>query len=151
MGVKITNNRQIKSTRLRRSYREALSDVSIVHNKYTCLQKKCVDLSPKELKRIKCRGTRKDCFNHQWLLDPALSYCDKIGYFWPLYEEGVGMFCHMCKSTRSIYKTRSKFNIEASVRFKRRAVLKHGNSEQHKSAVEAELIRRVSVFHKVIE
>jgi len=29
--------------------------------------------------------------------------------------------------------------------------LEHGNSQQHKSAVEAKLIRRVSVFHKEIE
>ena len=42
-------------------------------------------------------------------------------------------------------------NIEASVRFKYNAVLEHDNSRQHKSAVEAELIQRVSVFHKEIE
>ena len=47
--------------------------------------------------------------------------------------------------------TTSKFNNEACVRFKRNAVLEHSNSQQHKSAVEAEMIRRVSVFHKEIE
>lgn len=132
---------------------KAFNDVSIVHSKYTCSQKNCVNLSSQELKRIKCRGTGKDCFNHQWLLDPALSYCEKTGYFWLLYEEGVGMFCLICKKHNKInlQNKSSKFNIEASVRFKRTAVLEHGNSQQHKSAVEAELIRRVSVFHKEIE
>lgn len=95
----------------------------------------------------------KDCFNHQWLLDPALSYCEKTGYFWLLYEEGVGMFCLLCKKHNKInlQNKSSKSNIEASVRFKRNAVLEHGNSQQHKSAVEAEMIRRVSEFHKEIE
>lgn len=132
---------------------KAFNDVSIVHSKYTCSQKNCVNLSSQELKRIKCRGTGKDCFNHQWLLDPALSYCEKTGYFWLLYEEGVGMFCLLCKKHNKInlQNKSSKFNIEASVRFKRNAVLEHGNSQQHKSAVEAEMIRRVSVFHKEIE
>ena len=102
---------------------------------------------------MKCRGTGKDCFNHQWLLDPALSYCEKTGYFWLLYEEGVGMFCLICKKYNKInlQNKPSKFNIEAAARFKCVAVLEHGNSQQHKSSVEAEMIRRVSVFHKEIE
>ena len=63
------------------------------------------------------------------------------------------MFCLLCKKHNKInlQNKSSKFNIEASVRFKRNAVLEHGNSQQHKSAVEAEMIRRVSVFHKEIE
>ena len=51
---------------------KAFKDVSIVHSKYTCSQKNCINLSSQEFKLIKCLGTRKDCFNHQWLLDPVL-------------------------------------------------------------------------------
>lgn len=69
------------------------NDVFIVHSKYNCSQKNCVNLSSQEFKLIKCLGTGKDCFNHQWLLDPAPSYCEMTGYFWLLYKEGVGMFC----------------------------------------------------------
>ena len=81
---------------------KAFSDVSIVHSKYSCLQKKSVNLSSKELKWIRCPGTRKDCFNRQ---------TEKTGYFWLLYQEGVGMFCLIyAKSTGSIYKT-SQVNL----------------------------------------
>lgn len=63
------------------------------------------------------------------------------------------MFCLICKKQNKInfQNKSSKFNIEASVRFNCTAVLEHGNSQQHKSAVEAELISRVSVLHKEIE
>ena len=63
------------------------------------------------------------------------------------------MFCLICKKHNKInlQNKSSKFNNEASVRFKRNAVLEYGNSQQHKSAVEAEMIRRVPVFHKEIE
>lgn len=63
------------------------------------------------------------------------------------------MFCLICKKQNKInfQKKSSKFNIEASVTFNCTAVLEHGNSQQHKSAVEAELISRVSVLHKEIE
>lgn len=35
-------------------------------------------------------------------IDPALSYCEKTGYFWLLYEEGIGMFCLVCKKHNKI-------------------------------------------------
>ena len=61
------------------------------------------------------------------------------------------MFCLICKKHNKInlQNKSSKFNNEASLRFKRNAVLEHDNSQQ-KSAVEAKMIR-VSVFHKEIE
>lgn len=63
------------------------------------------------------------------------------------------MFCLVCKKHNKInlQNKSSKFNNEASVRFKHNAVLEHGKSQQHKSAVQAEMIRRVFVFHKEIE
>lgn len=54
---------------------KVFNDVFIVHSKYTCLQKNCVNLSSQEVKQIKSRGTGKDYFNHQWLLDPNIAYC----------------------------------------------------------------------------
>ena len=63
------------------------------------------------------------------------------------------MFCLVCKKHNKInlQNKSSKFNNEASVRFKHNAVLEHGKSQQHKSALQAEMIRRVFVFHKEIE
>lgn len=36
---------------------KAFNDISIVHSRYTCSQKKCANLSSLELKRIKYHGT----------------------------------------------------------------------------------------------
>ena len=57
----------------------------------------------------------------------------------------------MQKHKINLQNKSSKFTTEASVIFKRHAVLDHGYSQQHNVVVEEELIRRVSVFHKEIE
>ncbi|KAJ7394589.1 hypothetical protein OS493_000407 [Desmophyllum pertusum] len=40
-----------------------------------------------------------------------------------------------------------KFNSEPSIRYKRKTVEEHSSHHQHIAAIEAELLRRVSVFH----
>ncbi|KAK3726559.1 hypothetical protein QZH41_001963 [Actinostola sp. cb2023] len=44
-----------------------------------------------------------------------------------------------------------KFNLEASVRYKRKTVEEHARTAQHTASVEAELISRVSTFQKQID
>ena len=56
----------------------------------------------------------------------------------------------MRKAQDRLQNKSSKFNNEASVRFKRNAVLEPRNSQQHKSAIEAQMIS-ISVFHKKFE
>lgn len=131
----------------------AFKDVSKVHSKYTCISKNCSHLSSGETNRVKSSGNSKDRFQHQWLLDPNIAYCEKTGYFWLLYEEGTGMFCLICKKHNAINlqnKSR-KFSTDASVRYKRSAVIEHGNSQQHKSAIQTELTRRTSSFQKQVD
>ena len=43
---------------------------------------------------------------------------------------------------------RNKLNTNASVRYKRSALVEHSNSEQPKSAIQTELTRRMSIFQK---
>ena len=130
----------------------AFKDISLVHSHYTCTKKSCLNLSKQEMNRLKTGGS-KDRFQHQWVFDPNVAFCQKTGYFWLLYEEGAGMFCMLCKKHNAVnlQNKSKKFNTDSSVRFKRTAIIEHGNSQQHKSSVEVELTRRSSSFHKQVE
>ena len=131
----------------------AFKDVSTVHCPLSVylLQKNCVSLSSQELNRLKTSGS-KDRFQHQWVLDPNVRYCQKTGYFWLLYEEGVGVFCFLFKKHNKVnlQNKSKKFDTNPSVRIKQTAIIEHCNSQRHKSSVEAELTRS-STFHKEIE
>lgn len=58
------------------------------------------------------------------------------------------MFCLLCRKhdATNLQNKSKKFNTEPAVRFKRKSVEEHSTSQQHKAAVSAELLSRVSVF-----
>jgi len=97
--------------------------------------------------------SQKDRFQHQWVLDKNLSFCEKTGLNWLVYVEGRGMFCLLCRKhdVTNLQNKSKKFNTEPAVRFKRKSVEEHSTSQQHKAAVSAELLSRVSVFQKEFE
>ena len=84
------------------------------------------------------------------LLD--LTYSSNTGVNWLIYQEGQGMFCLFCRkhgTSNSQNKTK-KYNLEPAVRFKRKAVEDHANSQQHAAAITAELLSRVSTFEEEV-
>lgn len=104
-----------------------------------------------EVNRLRA-ASQKDCFQHQWIFDKELSFCEKTGFNWLVYEEGRGMFCILCRKHVSNLQNKSKkFNSEPAVRFKRKSVEEHSTSQQHKAAVNAELLSCVSVFQREFE
>ena len=120
------------------------------HNHYECSGKSCNRLSEQEVSRLSSRS--RDKFAHSWLSDKSLSFCQTTGVFWLVYEEGQGMFCFLCKKHNTENKkNKSKaYNATPSVRFKKSAIKDHSASQQHKDAIEAEMLSRVSLFHKEI-
>ena len=70
---------------------------------------------------------------------------------WLIYQEGQGMFCLLCRKhgTTNYQHKSKKYNLEPAVRFKRKAVEDHANSQQHAAAVTAELLSSVSTFAEV--
>ena len=62
------------------------------------------------------------------------------------------MFCFLCKKHNTENKkNKSKaYNVTPSVRLKKSAIKDHSASQQHKDAIEAEMLSRVSLFHKEI-
>ena len=62
------------------------------------------------------------------------------------------MFCFLCKK-RDIENKKNKskaYNVNLSVRLKKSTIKDHSASQQHKDAIEAEMLSRVSLFHKEI-
>ena len=119
-----------------------------VHSFYSCQADKCVTLSKEDQQQMK----GKDRFQHQWISDNSLSYCEKNSYHRLLFQEGKGMFCIICRKHDTInpQNKSKKFNTEPSVRFKWKTVEELASHQQHLAAVEAELLSRVSVFqHQV--
>ena len=115
-----------------------------LHSFYSCEDKSCTNISKEEFAQIKA----KDKFQHAWIFDRNLTYCDKMGYHWLVYVEGKGMFCVLCRKYNSANpqnKTK-KFNMDASVRYKRKTVEEHAHSAQHTASIESELLSRVSTF-----
>ena len=79
-----------------------------------------------------------------------MTFCSKTGYNWLLYEEGQEMFCLFCRK-HNVVKAKNqskKFKMEPAVRFKKKAVEEHANSQQHSAAFTAELLSRVSTFNE---
>ena len=64
------------------------------HNHYECAGKSCNGLSEQVSRLSSCS---RDKFDHSWLYDKSLSFCQTTGVFCLLYEEGQEMFCFLCK------------------------------------------------------
>ena len=92
-------------------------------------------------------------FKHESLLSKDIAFCHKTGLWWLLYEEGNGMFCLLCimHDCENPFNKQKKFNHVPAVRYKKSALVGkdgHSSSQQHKMAIERELNKRVSYFHK---
>lgn len=116
--------------------------------------------SPKLHYFYKCKeGCNKSCdgrFKHEWILDRGVGYCEKTGLWWLVYEEGNGMFCLLCRmhDCENPFNHQKKFNQVPAIRFKKSALIGkdgHSGSQQHEIAIQRELNKRVSFFHKEFE
>ncbi|CAB3982454.1 zinc finger 862-like [Paramuricea clavata] len=58
-----------------------------LHSFYCCADKNCTNISKEETVRIKA----KDKFQHAWIFDGKLTYCDKTGYHWLVYDDVESM------------------------------------------------------------
>ena len=99
-------------------------------------------------------GTRvNDRFKHEWLLSKDIAFCHKTGLWWLLYEEGNGMFCLLCRmhDCENPFNKQKKYNQVPAVRYKKSALVGkdgHSCSRQHQMAIDRELNKRISYFHK---
>ena len=87
----------------------------------------------------------------KWDLEPPLQ--DPPNTLGETDGEKGRMFCLLCKkhNTSNIKNNSKIYNLTSAQRFKTDALKEHVRSAQHTAVIEAEMIRRVSVFHKDIE
>uniref|UniRef100_UPI00398F731B zinc finger protein 862-like n=1 Tax=Pristiophorus japonicus TaxID=55135 RepID=UPI00398F731B len=113
-------------------------DSGRAHAHYKCRRAGC--------ERVRPDGRRGDKFVHKWLSDRELTYCERTGVYWLLYEEGQGMFCYLCRrhDTHNKQNKTKVFNGTPAVRYKKSALQVHAESQQHAAAVHGELAGRLS-------
>ena len=72
---------------------------------------------------------------------------------WPVCVEGEGLYCLLCKKHDTFNpQNKSKiFNKEPCKRFRPEALADHLQTTQHKNAVAAEMLQRVSCFQKTLD
>ena len=92
-------------------------------------------------------------FKHEWLLNNGIAFCHKTGLWWLLYEEGNGMFCLLCRmhDCENPFNKQKEYNQVPAVRYKKSALAGkdgHSCSWQHQMAIDTELNKQVSYFHK---
>ena len=73
--------------------------------------------------------------------------------WWPVYVEGEGLFCLLCKRhDMSDPQNKSKvFNKEPCKRFRPEEFEDHCRTSQQMNAVSAEMLQRVSVFQRTLD
>lgn len=111
-----------------------------LYSSYHC-QNKCMNLSPSELQKQK---ELKFKFNHNWLF-ADFTYCRQAGIHWLVFsEQTLGMFCILCNK----HGAQNERNNSKTMRFRKLALEEHAASKQHHAAITAEMLSRVSAFHK---
>ena len=128
----------------------------IVHSYYTCNKNNCFSLTEREQK--KNSALKRDRFKHQWIRDGTLAFDSCTGMWWVIYKEESGdekggMFCLLCKkhNTANLKNNSKVYNLIPAQRLKTDALKDHSKSAQHAAAVQAEMLSRVSIFHKEVE
>ena len=122
----------------------------IVHSYYTCNKYNCFSFTEREQK--KNSALKRDRFKHQWIRDHNLAFDSCTGMWWVIYkeesdDEKEGMFCLLCKKHNTAHlKNNSKvYNLKTD------ALKDYSKSAQHAAAVQAEMLSRVSIFHKEVK
>lgn len=125
---------------------------SKVHHYSLCVGRNCTDISKEEHERIKVERNREN-FNHSWLGSKGISYCQKTSVFWPVYVEGAGFYCLLCRKhqTGNMQNKDMKFTVEPSVRIKEQSLKNHLECSAHQRAVSGELLNRVSYFQRQLD
>ena len=89
----------------------------------------------------KLEKKKPDKFKHEWLLNPR--------YWSVCYVESYGFFCVLCKkhNMKNAQNKSQTFIETPSKRMKEDSLKIHMASAAHSSAVEADLLQRMSAFH----
>ena len=93
---------------------------------------------------------KEKVFNHSWLCQSDIAYRAASGYWWPVFVEGKGVYCILCRkhNAHSTQNKQEKFASEPFVRFKTSAMSGHLKSKTHSEVVGLEQTRGEAFFKK---
>ena len=115
-----------------------------------CEEADCCSVSKNEAQQLSKQSSK---FQHSWLFKTSLSFCLTTKIWWPVYLEGEGLCCLLCRKHDTFNpQNKSKmFNKEPCKRFCLEVLSDHLQTIQHKNAVSAETLLRVSCFQKTLD
>ena len=126
---------------------------NLFHSKYHqrdfCKEGDCSSASNNKAEQL---SKQSYTFQHSWLQKRSLSFCVTTEIWWPVHKEGEGLYCLLCKKHDTFNpQNKSKIsNKEPCKRFRPEALADHLQTTQHKNAVAAEMLQRVSCFQKTL-
>ena len=99
-----------------------------------------------------CQKMSKDNkFQHKWIFDPKLAFCDKSHKWCLTYIDGKGMFCALCRIYNTEHGNESKaWNSTGNVRCRTGTIRMHFESKTsiYNQAVASDAQHKVSYFVK---
>ena len=120
------------------------------HQSDFCKKARCCNVINNEATKI-AKQTYK--FEHSWLNKRLMSFCVTTEMWWPVYAEGEGLFCLLCKKHKTCNpQNKSKvFNNKPCKRFRPGEFEDHCRTSKHMNAVSAEMLQRDSVFQRTLD
>ena len=130
-------------------FKKLFSDIQQheIHNYHFCLDRKCHEISSKDLKT----ANSDNKFQHKWLTDPKLAQCGETHEWCLVYIDGKGMFCTLCREYDIKQNNNTKtWNAVANVRCRTQTVKDHLRkaTSMHQMAIESWKSRKTSYFDK---
>ena len=120
------------------------------HQRDFCKKAGCCNVTNNEATKI-AKQTYK--FQYSRLNKRSMSFCVTTEMWWPVYVEGEGLICLLCKKhdTSNPQNKSKAFNKEPCKRFRPEEFEDHCHTSQHMNAVSAEMLQRVSVFQRTVD
>ena len=75
-----------------------------IHNYYICSERNCTEIS----KEDRANMSKDNKFQHKWLFDPKIAFCDRSHKWCLTYIYDKGMFCALCR----IYNTKQSNDLK---------------------------------------
>lgn len=129
-----------------RSFRKVFPELQPqeIHNYHFCHERNCKAISQSDLAQMSSYSK----FQHKWLFDNSLSYCEKSQEWCIVYIDGKGMFCTMCREYDTKHKVNGgkQWNLVGNVRCRQVTIKDHLASNMHDDAVAAKGRHQSSYF-----
>ena len=119
------------------------TDINEVHHHLLCINQNCTGFSKVEKNR---QSHLKEKFDHTWLSEKSLSFCEVTRIWNVVFIEGFGIYCLLCKkhNTKNNRNKSMVFSEVPSTHFRKVTLTEHISNKHHTEAKSCEAMNRIS-------